>query len=250
MKNYWKVVRKVLRQSNVVLEVLDARFARQTRNRELEESCIKADKKIVIVVNKSDLIPKPEAEKIRKDFSKDFHTVLMSCRLKKGKKDLTRLLKIFSKQKDVFVSVLGYPNTGKSSVINYLKGTHSARTSIHAGETKGKQFLRITAKIMLVDTPGVLPFFKGGENKLAFLAAKSPQKIKHKEEAAAKIIEMLKVKGTKELFGVKLEGNNYEDLLEQMAIKKNRLKQKGVPDTDSMARVLILDWQKGKIKTG
>ncbi len=246
--NYWKIVRKVLRESNVVLEVIDARFAKGTRNKELEESCKKADKKLIIIVNKIDLISKEKAFEIEKEFSQTAYTVLTSTRLRKGKHKIMGILKMFAKNKDIFVTVIGYPNTGKSSVINYLKGSHSAKTSIHAGETKGKQFLRIAPNIMLVDTPGVIPFFKGGEGQLSLLAAKSPNNIKKPEEAAYKIIQELKNKGEKELFEVKLIGEN-EKILIEIAIAKKKLKQKGEPDTNAMARKIILDWQKGKIRT-
>lgn len=247
-RNYWKVVRKVLRKSNVVLEVVDARFAHETRNRELEISSAKADKKLVIVINKADLLPKDKAKKLLEEFSKDEYTVLMSSKERKGKKRLMGFLSMFAKKKDIFVTVIGYPNTGKSSVINYLKGRHSARTSIHAGETRGKQYLRISERIMLVDTPGVLPYFKGGEGRLAVLSAKNPQKMRNRDYAAQKIIEELKAQGAKELFGVPLVGNDFEKILEEIAIKKNRLKQGGEPDVDSMARMIILNWQKGKIR--
>ncbi|MEK6942172.1 MAG: hypothetical protein AABW85_04925, partial [archaeon] len=57
----------------------------------------------------------------------------------------------------------------------------------------------------------------------------------------------LKYGGTKEVFGVELLGNDFEELLEKMAVAKNRLKKGGEPDTKTMAKKLVLDWQKGKI---
>ena len=145
------------------------------------------------------------------------------------------------------MSVLGYPNTGKSSLINYLKGRKSARVSITAGLTRGKQFFRISENVMLIDTPGVLPFFRGGEPKLALLSAKSVQALKDPIAAAQKILSELKHGGAKEVFGVEFLGNDFEGLLEKMALAKNRLKKGGKPDTETMAKKLILDWQKGKI---
>lgn len=247
MTNYWKVVRKVLRKSNVVLEILDARFPRETRNKDLENSCKKADKKLVIVLNKADLVSKEKGFQLLKEFSKDFPAVLVSTRLRQGKKRLFGILKGYAKRKDLFVSVLGYPNTGKSSVINYLKGKKSARTSIQAGLTRGKQYLRISPKIMLVDTPGVIPFYSYGESKLAVLAAKSPQDLKDKPKTAQKILKRLKQNGAQELWGVKLEGEDFEEMLEKIAVEKKRLKQGGKPDTEAIARRIILEWQKGKI---
>ncbi|MEK6942271.1 MAG: GTPase, partial [archaeon] len=216
--NFWKKVRRVLRDSNVVLEVVDARFAREMRNRDLENSCLRADKKILIVINKTDLVSKHKAQKILKEFSKDFPAVLVSVKEHYGKNTIKKFIGSISKKRQAVVSVLGYPNTGKSSLINYLKGRKSARVSITAGLTRGKQFFRISENVMLIDTPGVLPFFRGGESKLALLSAKSPQALKDPVVAAQKILAELKYGGTKEVFGVELLGNDFEELLEKMAV--------------------------------
>ncbi len=245
--NYWKKVRKIIRGSNVVLEVLDARFAREMRNKDLEQSCVRADKKIMIVVNKTDLISKTSAQKIWREFSADYPTVMVSTRNRKGKNILKKFVGTASKKKQAIVSVVGYPNTGKSSLINYLKGKKSARTSITAGFTRGEQFFRISDHVLLIDTPGVLPFFRGGESKLALLSAKTPQALKDPVESAQKILMELKYRGRKELFGVPLDDTDLEEMLEKMALQKGKLKKGGKPDIETLARQIILNWQKGKI---
>ena len=55
------------------------------------------------------------------------------------------------------VGVLGYPNTGKSSIINALKGRASAPTSPVSGYTKGMQWIRASKRMYLLDPPGVFP---------------------------------------------------------------------------------------------
>lgn len=245
--NYWKRVRKIMRKSNVVLEIIDARFPNQTRNVELEKSALKADKKLVIVINKSDLVSKHEAIKLQISISKEFPALLFSARERKGKYDLMRLLKIFSAKKELFVCVLGYPNTGKSSIINYLRGKRSAPASSTAGQTKGEQLIRLDRRIMLVDTPGVMPFFKGGEATLTLVAAKNPQALKNPEKAVQKIFDYLRHNGETELWGVELAEKSAEQLLEEIAMKKKRLKKGGEPDTSTITFQIIRQWQNGKI---
>ena len=53
--------------------------------------------------------------------------------------------------------VIGYHNTGKSSLINLLIEKNSAKTGAEAGFTKGIQKLRLTEGIHLLDSPGVIP---------------------------------------------------------------------------------------------
>ena len=244
--NYWKRVRKVLRKSNVVIEVVDARFAEEMRNKELEESCVRADKKILLAINKCDLLEKHEALALSKKLSKESDTVLVSAKKRIGKYRIKKFLGTIAKKRKVIVGVIGYPNTGKSSLINYLAGRKSARTSIIAGFTRGEQLIRLTEEIMMVDTPGVLPFFKGGETKLALLAAKNPQALSDPTIAAKKILQQLGQKKIEQEFGVKQVGYDYDKLLEQIAIAKKRLKKGGVADVQTMAKKIILDWQKGK----
>lgn len=247
--NYWKRVRKIIRKSNVILEVLDARFAEEMRDKKLEESCARADKKLLIVINKSDLVSHTKALDLKKRFSKEFTTAIVSVKKRNGKHEIKKFLgSAFGKNREKIVGVIGYPNTGKSSLINYLKGKKSAGTSIIAGFTRGEQFFRLSENVLLIDTPGVLPFFRGGESKLAALGSKAPQSLKDPVFAAQKLLKELKQRGSKEVFGIKLDGEDFEELLEKIAVKKNRLKKGGNPDIETISKKLILDWQKGKIK--
>ena len=63
---FWKHALKAVRESNVVLEILDARLPEQTRNGELEYRIQRQRKKIIFVLNKSDLVSKKTAEKTKK----------------------------------------------------------------------------------------------------------------------------------------------------------------------------------------
>lgn len=52
--------------------------------------------------------------------------------------------------------ILGIPNVGKSTLINFISGTAAARTANTPGHTRGKQWVRLSQGLDLLDTPGVL----------------------------------------------------------------------------------------------
>ena len=103
---------------------------------------------------------------------------------------------------------------------------------------------------MLIDTPGVIPFDVRDEAKLVMMCAKSAEKISDVETAALTLLEMLIENypdAIEERYDVKISDNAY-DLLEKIAFKKKKLIGKGEPDLHNTAKIIILDWQKGKIK--
>ncbi len=66
------------------------------------------------------------------------------------------------------VLIIGIPNVGKSSFINRVSGRRAAESSDRPGVTKGKQWISVDKRLLLLDTPGILwPKFenpKTGEN--------------------------------------------------------------------------------------
>ena len=154
MANFWRKVNEVIRDADVLLEVVDARLVDLTRNEEIETKIERAGKKLIIVANKCDLISKEEAERIKKSIK---NSIFMSAKDKEGTKKLKEAIFKTAKKDQVVVGVLGYPNTGKSSVINSLRGKAVAKTSSQSGYTRGLQKVRISKRLVLLDTPGLFP---------------------------------------------------------------------------------------------
>ena len=50
------LIKEIVEVSDIVLEILDARFIQETRNKELEGLIKHQEKKIIYVLNKSDLV--------------------------------------------------------------------------------------------------------------------------------------------------------------------------------------------------
>jgi len=148
---------------------------------------------------------------------------------------------------DVNVAVVGYPNTGKSSIINMLSGRKVARSSISAGYTRGEQIVKVSENIYLIDLPGIIPFEEIDQADLALIAAKSPWQIRNVQAAAERLIIALRRNGVKEIMGFDISSKEPEEVLEELAIEKKKLRKGGMPDIDSISKILLLQWQKGKL---
>lgn len=242
-KSSWDVVKRIIHEANIVVEVLDARFPEETRNLEIEQKVRAQGKKIIYVLNKCDLVPKNELEQEKK---KLYPCVFVSSKNREGTSILRRTIIFTADRPDIKVGVLGYPNTGKSSLINALKGHRSAKVSPLSGFTKHSQWVRIDKRILLIDSPGVIPFGEKSHLKHVMISATDYSKVEDPDLVAMDLIALYK--GTIENFyGVETQ-ENPEKTLDAIAIKLNRLKKGGVPDLDAMARIIIKDWQKGKIR--
>lgn len=242
---------KVISEADVLIEVIDARFSEETRNKEMERIVKNKNKKLIIAINKADLVSKKFALKTKKELAQDFPAIFVSSTKKQGISSLRRMLAIEAKNKKIKVGVLGYPNTGKSSVINALAGRKAARTSITAGFTRGEQLINLSKNIQLIDSPGIIPFEEKNEAMLALVAAKSPSQVKDVLGVGEKIIEILKEKNPeilKKKFGLIDLNKSPDELLEEIAFNKKKLLKQGIPDTNAVAKILLLEWQKGRIK--
>lgn len=232
MKNYWRAVNEVIRRSDILIQVLDARFPEETQNKEVELKVLNSGKTLINVVNKSDLAGD-------KNFPNSY--VVLSSRSRRGLRSLRERIMIEAKRLDkslVFVGVLGYPNTGKSSLINTLKGRSSARTSPKSGFTKGMQKVKISDKIFMYDTPGVIPFGEDDEEKHVLMGAMNPEDAEFPEDAAEVVINNFKDK-IKKKYGC--------DSLEELAQKWN-LKEKGGGLNLKLASIRLLrEWQRGEL---
>ena len=142
MKNPETIVNKVIKSSDIVLIIVDARRLKESINKLIESTVRKLGKKFLYVVNKCDLVD-------RNDIIRLPNSVRISAQKRMGTLNLLRRLKNMAGSRQVVVGVVGFPNTGKSTVINTLKGRKSAPTSPIAGFTKGMQKIRISKNIMI-----------------------------------------------------------------------------------------------------
>lgn len=253
---YPKIVADVIRTSDILLEILDARFIDKTRNLEIENLVKKEGKKLIYVLNKADLVNIDEL-KSNYDLSSLEDYVFFSTKSKIGRKRLKDRLKIEVKRmkmgaKQARVGIIGYPNTGKSSLINVLTGKKGTGTSAESGYTKVMQKIRFTKEILILDTPGVFQETENPETKSADLKKHAQIGIKTfanvKEPQLIILSLMQQYPGKLEAF-YQIEANGDSELfLEELGRKKNFIKRGNLIDADRAARYVLKDWQAGKIR--
>ncbi len=242
MPSFWRHVNKVLLEAELIIEVLDARMIKETRNFEIERKVEKLGKKMLYVINKCDLAKKEELDKIKKQLKP---SVFISSTKHLGTTILKKKILELSKGKAVTVGILGYPNVGKSSLINALAGKGKARTSAESGYTKGFQKIRVDKRILLLDTPGVFPRKEKDIIKHGRTGAISYAKLKDPETVVLGLIESEK---ERILRHYSISGEDPEEILEKIALKLKKLRKKGLPDLEATSRAILKEWQTGKIQ--
>ena len=230
---------EVIKNSDIILIILDARMINQSINKFIESKIEYYKKRYLFVINKIDLISKQEQNKINLK-----NSIEISARNYISTVRLLNKIRELAKGKPVTVGVVGFPNTGKSTLINVLKGRKSAGTSPVSGYTKVLQMVKITKDIMMIDTPGILHYTN--DTDMLAMGVLNAESLKDPEMSAVKLIESLDGK-IEAYFGVERKEDSFE-VLKEIAIKKNILKKGGVPDIKRMAIEIIRSCQTGKIK--
>ncbi|NVM54578.1 MAG: 50S ribosome-binding GTPase [Candidatus Helarchaeota archaeon] len=247
MSRQWQIVNDVIADANLILEVLDARDPNGTRNKRIEKLILSQnDKKLLLVLNKIDLVPKDVANEWRKLLQSEFPTIAIS-----GTRGFERTLRLlrkkilqFAPSLPVYVAIVGYSNVGKSTIINGLKGAKIVGTSPQAGFTRGKQYINLTKNIRLIDSPGIIPI-EGDELELALKAVITPEKIKNVDAVVAEIMNRTGPSILSNFY--KLNYIGLDDLLEKLAKRRGKILPGGIPDMYEAAKIVIRDFQRGQI---
>jgi nuclear GTP-binding protein len=143
-KRIWNELYKVIDSSDVVVHVLDARDPLGTRCPRVEAFIEKEakHKHLLFLLNKCDLIPPSITSKWVQLLSKERPTLAFHASINNsfGKGSLIHLLRQYSKlhpeRKQISVGFIGYPNTGKSSIINTLRKKKVCTVAPIPGQTK------------------------------------------------------------------------------------------------------------------
>ncbi len=259
-----RILAENLKLIDVVIEILDARIPKSSKNPEIDQ--VIKDKPRIVVLNKCDLADEKVSQEWSKWYSSRGLTNIFVDAIKgKGlngvKSQLRNLMKDkFERDKEkgrifrpIKTMVVGIPNVGKSAFINKIAGKASAVTGDKPGVTRSKQWIRINSEIQLLDTPGILwPKFEDQEVgfNLAFTGAIKDD-IMDTGEVAVKLLEVLSQKYPEYLSEryklESLEGLSGLDLLTQAGRRRGCIVSGGEIDYHRISAIVLDEFRGGKI---
>ncbi|KAI0789475.1 NGP1NT-domain-containing protein [Abortiporus biennis] len=254
---------KVIDSSDVILHILDARDPMGT----MCESVLqfikkeKAHKQVVLVINKCDLVPNWVTARYIQYLTPRYPTIAFhaSPNHSFGKGSLIQLLRQFSQlhsdKKQISVGFVGYPNVGKSSVINTLKSGKVCNVAPVPGETKVWQYITLTKRIYLIDCPGIVPTSaKDSQTSTVLKGVVRVEALATPSEHIPALMERVKPVYLSRTYGVPLPDPDDtskawepETFLDKLARMKGRLLKGGEPDMEAVAKILLSDWTRGRI---
>lgn len=252
---------------DLLIELTDARAPQAGRNPDIDS--LAKGKSRIIVLNKADLADPSATDAWRARFEENgLLTCAVDSRRNTGVRQLQPLIDKACAEKlernrrrgivnrPVRAMIAGIPNVGKSTFINSFAGKAVAKTGDKPGVTKGKQWIRLSKNVELLDTPGILwPKFDDKEigMKLALIGSVKDE-ITDEGELATWLIRYLAAQYPgmlSERFGVSEDGvseiSEIVRILEEIAVRRGCLLAGGVADTGKAAKVLIDDYRGGKL---
>ena len=246
---FWKnIFSAIVSDADVLFEVLDARNPLGTRNYMLEDFVRKNTPhiQIYLILNKIDLIPRVVLNQWITYFKQntDYGIFTVSALHNRGIIYFKKRISSLYSGSSVRAMIVGYPNTGKTSLISALTNKRKKLgISSRAGFTRGIMEIKIGPRISLLDSPGVIPISEDSELDQALLAVINPEKIKNLEEVAMKIVDIyISPKKTLEYFGIdkslikrELDSDTAENFIKTFLFETNKNK------TDHNIKIVIED---------
>lgn len=258
-----RLIIKHLKAVDVAAELLDARIPLSSANPMVEE--LLSGKPRIVILNKADLAD-PEMTKAWESYykRKGVAAVSMSCGNGKDKKKFLRLIKEAAgpmlkkwkrrglKTRSARIMILGIPNVGKSTLINFISGTAAARTANTPGHTRGKQWVRLSQGLDLLDTPGVLwPKF---EDQVAALRLAATGAIAGDVFDADTVVpELMRVlartapDALREKYGIEDAAADPQILLAQAGKRRGCILPGGAIDYARVQTMILNDFRSGKL---
>ncbi len=257
-----RMMQEDIRLIDLVIELVDARIPYSSRNPDIDS--LAGNKTRILLLNKADLAD-AEKNKLWTQYyrEKGFYTQELNSKNGSGVKSVSALvreacrekterdLKRGIKNRPVRAMVAGIPNVGKSTFINSFVGRSCAKTGNKPGVTKGKQWIRVSNGLELLDTPGILwPRFEDqavGE-RLAFIGSINDE-ILQTEELALRLIHFLQKEypqALTERYGVS-EREEALCVMEEICEKRKCYKKGMEPDYYKVSGFILDDFRNGRI---
>ncbi|KAG1850550.1 P-loop containing nucleoside triphosphate hydrolase protein [Suillus tomentosus] len=262
-RHYVRMLHKVIDESDLVILVLDARDPEGCRSRLVEEEVRRREsegKKLVFVLNKIDLVSKENAQQWLRYLRHSTPTLPFRSASSNQRSHLSsttapglmRLLKAFKpSSQSITVGVVGFPNVGKSSLINSLKRSKACAVAAQPGHTKDLQSVQLERGIKIVDSPGVVfdEDESGDCSQKGSILLRNVVKVEDIEDPIAVVEEILartEHETLRKLYNL-LQFSSTLEFLTMLALNSGRLLKGGTPDLLSAARHVLMDWNHQKI---
>lgn len=257
-----RMMQENIKLIDVIIELVDARIPLSSKNPDIDT--IAGNKSRIILLNKVDLADDIITETWKKWYEeKGFFVHMVNSKTGYGVKNVTAIVKEACKEKierdrkrgiknrPVRAMIVGIPNVGKSTFINSFAGKACAKTGNKPGVTKGKQWIKLSKEVELLDTPGILwPKFDDQQVgiNLALIGSINDD-ILNMDELALKLISYMKQYYTDNLknrYNIPCEGTDAE-ILSDIAKARGCLTKGNELDYSKAARILIDEFKNGQL---
>ena len=285
-KSYNKFLKRVFQTADILLEVLDARDPQGCRSLDLEREFVAKypEKRLILVLNKIDMVPVEAVLKWKKILSDEYPTIPFKANLQNqnrnlgsgkvfgrsfeqrpelvqemvksakavGPDSLLQLIKNYSRfegskaKTAVTVGVIGMPNVGKSSIINSLLRRKAAGVSANPGHTKILKEVELDSMVTIIDSPGVIVTNEDETTLLLRNVIKAEQVVDLR-----KAVDVILTRIDKEQLLRFYKIADFYDttgFLVQVGTTKGKFKKGGIVDMDLAARIVVQDWNGGRLK--
>ena len=254
-----------LKKVDVVLEVRDARIPLATQHPLVSEWIGSKDR--VLVLNRLDMIPPQVLQGWREWFRSQGETAYFTnANQGKGIDGVVRAAQVVGDRlnqrrrdrgmlpRPVRAVVIGFPNVGKSALINRLLKRKVVESAARPGVTRQLRWVRISEQLDLLDAPGIIPS-KLNDQKAAFKLAICDDigdASYDTQRVAATLIDFLKqiqaqapdleiFEGVRSRYGIDPDAITGESYLEALAEQRHQ------GDKERAARQLLTDFRKGSL---
>ncbi|WP_372651544.1 ribosome biogenesis GTPase YlqF [Halobacteriovorax sp.] len=261
-----KAMRQVgdkLKMVDIILELRDARIPLLSGNEDLKK--LVGNKCRLVVLNKVNLSDPSKLEEWKKWFEENEKNYIFINAL-----DRNAVKLITDKAREIVIAnriasggsgdkirkfrmmMVGLPNTGKSTLINSLRGKKSAKCGDKPGLTQQQQWIKIDADMELLDTPGIMPRRIDTRQEGMWLCATHAirDSILGQEEVCCFVVEYL-LKNFPEILSERYSidelASTTGEVLEQISFTRGFIKKKGVADFDRTFATVLSDFRKGEL---